>query len=37
MAGGFSINVEKINQFREFVFKKFNSNNENLSKDKPIY
>ena len=36
MAGGFSINVEKINQFREFVFKKFNSNNENLSKDKPL-
>ena len=36
MAGGFSIKVEKINEFKKFVFKKFKTINEDLSKDKPL-
>ena len=37
MAGGFSIKVEKIDEFRKFVFKKFKTINEDLSKDKPLF
>ena len=37
MAGGFSIKIEKIDQFRKFVFKKFKTINKDLSKDKPLF
>ena len=37
MAGGFSIKVEKIDQFKKFVFKKFKNTNEDLTKDKPLF
>ena len=37
MAGGFSIKVEKIDEFKKFVFKKFKTINEDLSKDKPLF
>jgi len=37
MAGGFSIKVEKIDEFKKFIFKKFQTINEDLSKDKPLF
>jgi len=37
MAGGFSIKVEKIDEFKKFVFKKFKIINEDLSKEKPLF
>ena len=37
MAGGFSINIKNIEKFREFVFKKFRSINEDITSDKPMY
>ena len=37
MAGGFSIKVEKIDQFRTFIFKKFKNSNKELNKDKLFY
>ena len=37
MAGGFSIKVEKIDEFKKFVFKKFKTINVDLSKDKPLF
>ncbi len=37
MAGGFSINFENINIFKEFVFKKFKLINENLKSEKPLF
>ena len=37
MAGGFSIKVEKIDQFKKFVFKKFETINEDLSKEKSLF
>ncbi len=37
MAGGFSIKVKKIDEFKKFVFKKFKTINEDLSKDKPLF
>ena len=37
MAGGFSIKIEKIDEFKKFVFKKFKTFNEDLSKDKPLF
>ena len=37
MAGGFTIKIEKIDQFKEFVFKKFKSINNDLSGNKPLY
>ncbi len=37
MAGGFSIKVEKIDKFKKFVFKKFKTINEDISKDKPLF
>jgi len=37
MAAGFTINMEKINQFKEFVFKKFMSVNMNLEEKKNYY
>ncbi len=36
MAGGFSIKIENINIFKEFVFKKFKGINENLKSEKPL-
>lgn len=37
MAGGFSIKVQKIDEFKKFVFKKFTTINEDLSKEKPLF
>ncbi len=37
MAGGFSIKIEKIDEFKKFVFKKFKTINENLSKERPLF
>ncbi len=37
MAGGFSIKVEKIDEFKKFVLKKFKTINEDFSKDKPLF
>ena len=37
MAAGFTINVNKINEFKEFVFKKFKSININLEEKKNYY
>ena len=37
MAGGFSINIENINIFKEFIFKKFKMINENLKSEKPLF
>jgi len=37
MAGGFSIKVKKIDEFKKFVLKKFKTINEDLSKDKPLF
>ena len=37
MAGGFSIKVEKIDEFKKFVFKRFKIINEDLSKNKPLF
>ena len=36
MAGGFSIKVNNIERFKEFIFKKFNSINEDLKSVKPL-
>ena len=37
MAAGFTVNMNKINEFREFVFKKFKSVNMNLGERKNYY
>ena len=37
MAGGFSIDIENIDKFKEFVFKKFRSINEDLTSEKPLF
>ena len=37
MAGGFSINVKNIEIFRDFVFRKFRSINEDLTTEKPLF
>jgi len=36
MAGGFSIKIENINFFKNFVFRKFKGINENLKSEKPL-
>ena len=36
MAGGFSIQIEKIIDFKNFVFKKFRGVNEDLKSEKPL-
>ena len=36
MAGGFSIDVEKREQFKEFIFRKFRNVNEDLTSEKPL-
>ena len=37
MAGGFSIKIENIDKFRNFVIRKFKNINEDISKEKPIF
>ena len=37
MAGGFSIKVENIEKFKDFVFRKFKNINEDLSSEKPLF
>ena len=37
MAGGFSIKIENIVKFKDFVFKKFKSINEDLTSEKPLF
>ena len=37
MAGGFSIDIKNIEKFKDFIFKKFKSVNEDLTSDKPLY
>ena len=37
MAGGFSLNIEKINQFKEFINKKYKLLNLDASEEKKIY
>ena len=37
MAAGFSIQIEKINKFKEFVFKKFKTINKNLSSERSSF
>ena len=37
MAGGFSIKVDKIEEFKKFIFKKFEKLNQNLTKHKMLY
>ena len=37
MAGGFSIKIDNINIFKDFVFKKFRSLNEDLKSEKPLF
>jgi len=36
MAGGFSINISNIEQFKEFIFRKFKNINEDLTQQKPL-
>ena len=36
MAGGFSIKIENIDKFKNFVFRKFKSVNENLLSERPL-
>ena len=37
MAGGFSIKIENINKFKEFIFKKFKKINQKLKDNKPLF
>ena len=37
MAGGFSIKIENIEKFKNFVFKKFKNINEDLKSEKPFF
>ena len=37
MAGGFSLKIENINIFKNFVFKKFKGINENLKNEEPLF
>ncbi len=37
MAGGFSIKIENIEKFKDFVFRKFKTINEELISDKPLF
>ncbi len=37
MAGGFTIKVENIKKFKDFVFRKFLNINEDLKNEKPLY
>ena len=37
MAGGFSIKIENIEKFKDFVFRKFKNINEDLTSEKPLF
>ena len=37
MAGGFSINIQNIGKFKDFIFRKFKNINEDLTSNKPLY
>ena len=37
MAGGFSIKIENIDKFKNFVMRRFKNINEDISKEKPIF
>ena len=37
MAGGFSINIENISKFKNFIFRKFRNINEDLTSQKPLF
>ena len=37
MAGGFSIEISKIESFKEFIFNRFKNNHNNLNLQKPLY
>ena len=37
MAGGFSIKIENIDKFKNFVIRRFKNINEDISKEKPIF
>ena len=37
MAGGFSINICNIEKFKQFIFRKFQNINEDLTKQKPLW
>ena len=37
MAGGFSINIENIEKFKDFIFRKFRNINEDLISEKPLF
>ena len=37
MAGGFTINIENIKKFKDFIFRKFNNINEDLRSKKPFF
>ncbi len=37
MAGGFSIRISNIEKFKEFIFRKFQTLNEDLTKQKPLF
>jgi single-stranded-DNA-specific exonuclease len=37
MAGGFSINIQNINKFKDFIFRKFRQVNEDLTREKPLF
>ena len=37
MAGGFSIKVENIDKFKEFILKKIKKNNDNFLQNRPLY
>ena len=37
MAGGFSINISKIDEFKKFIFAKFKRINEDLTQKKPLF
>ena len=36
MAGGFSIKIENIDKFREFIFRKFKNTNQDLTAERPL-
>ena len=37
MAGGFSIKADKIDEFKDFIFKKFKSVHKDISNERPLY
>ena len=37
MAGGFSIKIENIEKFKDFIFRKFKNINEDITSDKPLF